>query len=129
MSTTAPKAPQETAPWLGLCLLAAVAAASLWQVDLPSLVRARAEASRAFPERNTDPAATTFLVSDLRRLRCLVERKKQARVERLNSGVDYYAPGVDAPDCVAAPLDSWEKLDHWAVGYWRRYDPFFGWDF
>jgi hypothetical protein len=129
MSTPASNARQAVAPLLGLGLLAAVAAASLWQVDLPSLLRARAEASRAFPDRNADPAATTFLVSDLRRFPCIVEWKKQARVDRLNTAIDRFGPGVDAPDCVASPLDSWEKLDSWSLGYWRRYDPFLGYDF
>jgi hypothetical protein len=129
MSTPEPNARQAVAPLLGLGLLAAVAAASLWQADVPSLWRARAEAGRDFPDGSADPAATTFLVSDLRRFRCLVERKKQPRVERLNTAVDFYGDGVDAPGGVASPLDSWEKLDHWAIGYWRRYDPFFGWDF
>ena len=127
MPTPAPNPRQALAPLLGFGLLAAVAAASLWQADLPSLWRARVETSRAFPDRNTDPAATTFLVSDLRRFPCIVERNKRARVERLNTAIDCDGPGIDAPGG-ASPLDSWEKLDHWSVGYWRRYDPFFSYD-
>ncbi|HZY85835.1 MAG TPA: hypothetical protein VFE78_13455 [Gemmataceae bacterium] len=128
MPTPAPNPRQALVPLLGFGLLAAVAAASLWLADLPSLLRARAETGRAFPDRNTDPAATTFLVSDLRRFPCVVERNQQVRVDRINTAVDYYGPGVDAPGGAAGPLDSWEKLDHWSIGHGRRYDPFFGFD-
>jgi hypothetical protein len=129
MSTPSPSPRQALATCLGLGFLAAVAAASLWQVDLPALCRARAEAARAFPDPQTNPAATTFLVSDLRRFPCIVERRRHARVERLNPAIDRYDPGVDAPDSAARPLDSWEKMDNWSVGYWRSYDPFLGYDF
>jgi hypothetical protein len=101
----------------------------LYQVDLPSVLRFHAAVAERFPERDSPPTSGTLVISDLQRFPCIMEYRKQARVNRLNPTIDQFGPGFDGLDGADRPLDSWEKLDHWSLGYWRRYDLFFGDDF
>ena len=123
--------PQRRA-WVRLAngaLLAAVAVLALQHVDLPSLTGGRAATAGPLSATETAPCMGPFLIGDLRRFPCIVKRTGEARVNPMNTAIDRLGPGLDAVEGADRPLDSWEKLDHWSLGYWRRYDPFFGEDF
>jgi hypothetical protein len=111
-----------------VALLAAVAVFALRFADVASIVEFRpAPAPASAGEPN--PGAAPFLVSEFRRIPCVLKSRKAARVQPLNAAIDQYGPGFDGFGGAGRPLDGWDKLDHWSMGYWNRYDNFFGYDY
>jgi hypothetical protein len=122
--------PQALATLLHLALLAAVAVPALQHVGFPAVIAVLGGTGGTFAGEGADPTAATPVLADLERLPCLGgHRRHRARVEPLNTAIDRLGPGFDAAAGADRPLDSWEKLDHWSLGYASRFDPFLGWDY
>jgi hypothetical protein len=118
------KVPQALAALARIALLVAIAFFALRYADLSSLLN-----FRPAPDGGPEPTEAPFLVSDFRRIPCVMQDRKRVRVRPLNTAIDRLGPGVDGLDGAGRPLDGWDKLDHWSMGYWSRFDNFLGCDY
>src|SRR5947207_628399 len=91
MGTGPPTMYQALTALARFALLAAVAVLALRYVDLGSLTEFRPATGLASPG-GTDPAAAPFLVSDFRRIPCVMKSRKGARVRPLNTAIDQLGP-------------------------------------
>jgi hypothetical protein len=126
METRPPTKIQALSALARVALLAAVGLFALRYADVASLIEFR-PATVPASAGEPDPATAPFLVSDFRRIPCVMRSRKAARVHPLNTAIDQLGPGFDG--LAGRPLDSWDKLDHWSMGYWSRFDNFLGCDY